>query len=92
VIDRRDRLGGVPEALRYLGEGQAKGKLVAIIKQLLAGRRGGLGIGHDRLSNCSAGDTCQKNETCGGPAPGRRIARSKGTWRSAQPSSPLACL
>jgi hypothetical protein len=32
VIDRRDRLGGVPEALRYLGEGQARGKLVAIIK------------------------------------------------------------
>jgi NADPH:quinone reductase-like Zn-dependent oxidoreductase len=31
VIDRRDRLGEVPEALRYLGEGHAKGKLVAIL-------------------------------------------------------------
>jgi NADPH:quinone reductase-like Zn-dependent oxidoreductase len=32
VIDRRDRLGEVPEALRYLGEGHAKGKLVAILE------------------------------------------------------------
>jgi NADPH:quinone reductase-like Zn-dependent oxidoreductase len=32
VIDRRYRLGEVPEALRYLGEGHAKGKLVAIIE------------------------------------------------------------
>jgi NADPH:quinone reductase-like Zn-dependent oxidoreductase len=30
VIDRRYRLPEVPEALRYLGEGHAKGKLVAI--------------------------------------------------------------
>jgi NADPH:quinone reductase-like Zn-dependent oxidoreductase len=30
VIDRRYRLREVPEALRYLGEGHAKGKLVAI--------------------------------------------------------------
>ena len=32
VIDRRYRLREVPEALRYLGEGHAKGKLVAIVK------------------------------------------------------------
>jgi hypothetical protein len=36
VIDRRSRLGEVPEALRYLGQGHAKGKLVAILEQLLA--------------------------------------------------------
>jgi NADPH:quinone reductase-like Zn-dependent oxidoreductase len=32
VIDRRYRLPEVPEALRYLGEGHAKGKLVAILE------------------------------------------------------------
>jgi NADPH:quinone reductase-like Zn-dependent oxidoreductase len=32
VIDRRCRLHEVPEALRYLGEGHAKGKLVAILE------------------------------------------------------------
>jgi NADPH:quinone reductase-like Zn-dependent oxidoreductase len=32
VIDRRYRLREVPEALRYLGEGHAKGKLVAILQ------------------------------------------------------------
>jgi NADPH:quinone reductase-like Zn-dependent oxidoreductase len=32
VIDRRYRLREVPEALRYLGEGHAKGKLVAIVQ------------------------------------------------------------
>jgi NADPH:quinone reductase-like Zn-dependent oxidoreductase len=32
VIDRRYRLGEVPEALWYLGQGHAKGKLVAIIE------------------------------------------------------------
>jgi NADPH:quinone reductase-like Zn-dependent oxidoreductase len=32
VIDRRYRLGEVPEALRYLGEGHAKGKLVASVE------------------------------------------------------------
>jgi NADPH:quinone reductase-like Zn-dependent oxidoreductase len=32
VIDRRYRLGEVPEALRYLGEGHAKGKLLAILE------------------------------------------------------------
>jgi NADPH:quinone reductase-like Zn-dependent oxidoreductase len=32
VIDRRYRLSEVPEALRYLGEGHAKGKLVAILQ------------------------------------------------------------
>jgi NADPH:quinone reductase-like Zn-dependent oxidoreductase len=32
VIDRRCRLPEVPEALRYLGEGHAKGKLVAILE------------------------------------------------------------
>jgi NADPH:quinone reductase-like Zn-dependent oxidoreductase len=31
VIDRRYRLGEVPEALRYLGEGHAKGKVVVIV-------------------------------------------------------------
>jgi NADPH:quinone reductase-like Zn-dependent oxidoreductase len=31
VIDRRYRLSEVPEALRYLGEGHAKGKLVVIV-------------------------------------------------------------
>jgi NADPH:quinone reductase-like Zn-dependent oxidoreductase len=30
VIDRRYRLSEVPEALRYLGEGHAKGKVVVI--------------------------------------------------------------
>jgi NADPH:quinone reductase-like Zn-dependent oxidoreductase len=32
LIDRRYRLSEVPEALRYLGEGHAKGKLVAIVE------------------------------------------------------------
>jgi NADPH:quinone reductase-like Zn-dependent oxidoreductase len=32
VIDRRYRLHEVPEALRYLGEGHAKGKLVAVVE------------------------------------------------------------
>jgi NADPH:quinone reductase-like Zn-dependent oxidoreductase len=32
VIDPRYRLSEVPEALRYLGEGHAKGKLVAIVE------------------------------------------------------------
>jgi hypothetical protein len=32
VIDRRYRLREVPEALRFLGEGHAKGKLVAILQ------------------------------------------------------------
>jgi len=32
VIDRRYRLREVPEALRYLGEGHAKGKLVALVQ------------------------------------------------------------
>jgi hypothetical protein len=32
VIDRRDRLPEVPEALWYLGQGRAKGKLVAILE------------------------------------------------------------
>jgi len=32
VIDRRYRLREVPEALRYLGEGHAKGKLIAIVE------------------------------------------------------------
>jgi NADPH:quinone reductase-like Zn-dependent oxidoreductase len=32
VIDRRYRLSEVPEALRYLGAGHAKGKLVAILQ------------------------------------------------------------
>jgi NADPH:quinone reductase-like Zn-dependent oxidoreductase len=32
VIDRRYRLREVPEALRYLGEGHARGKLVAIVE------------------------------------------------------------
>jgi NADPH:quinone reductase-like Zn-dependent oxidoreductase len=32
VIDRRYRLHEVPEALRYLGEGHAKGKIVAILE------------------------------------------------------------
>jgi NADPH:quinone reductase-like Zn-dependent oxidoreductase len=32
VIDRRYRLSEVPEALRYLGEGHAKGKVVVILK------------------------------------------------------------
>jgi NADPH:quinone reductase-like Zn-dependent oxidoreductase len=32
VIDRRYRLPEVPEALRYLGEGHAKGKLVATVE------------------------------------------------------------
>jgi NADPH:quinone reductase-like Zn-dependent oxidoreductase len=32
VIDRRYRLNEVPEALRYLGEGHAKGKVVVIFE------------------------------------------------------------
>ena len=32
VIDRRYRLSEVPEALRYLGEGHAKGKVVAMVE------------------------------------------------------------
>jgi NADPH:quinone reductase-like Zn-dependent oxidoreductase len=32
VIDRRYRLREVPEALRYLGEGHARGKLVAVVE------------------------------------------------------------
>ena len=32
VIDRRYRLHEVPEALRYLGEGHAKGKIVAVLE------------------------------------------------------------
>jgi NADPH:quinone reductase-like Zn-dependent oxidoreductase len=32
VIDRRYRLSEVPEALRYLGEGHAKGKVVIIVE------------------------------------------------------------
>ena len=32
VIDRRYRLSEVPEALRYLGEGHARGKLVAVVE------------------------------------------------------------
>jgi NADPH:quinone reductase-like Zn-dependent oxidoreductase len=32
VIDRRYRLNQVPEALRYLGEGHAKGKIVIIVE------------------------------------------------------------
>ena len=32
VIDRRYRLNQVPEALRYLGEGHAKGKVVVILE------------------------------------------------------------
>jgi NADPH:quinone reductase-like Zn-dependent oxidoreductase len=32
VIDRRYRLSDVPEALRYLGEGHAKGKVVVIVE------------------------------------------------------------
>jgi NADPH:quinone reductase-like Zn-dependent oxidoreductase len=32
VIDRRYRLGDVPEALRYLGEGHAKGKVVIVLE------------------------------------------------------------
>src|SRR5215469_1527523 len=32
VIDRRYRLNEVPEALRYLGEGHAKGKIVVILE------------------------------------------------------------
>ena len=31
VIDRRYRLSEVPEALRYLGEGRAKGKVVITV-------------------------------------------------------------
>jgi NADPH:quinone reductase-like Zn-dependent oxidoreductase len=31
VIDRRYRLSEVPEALRYLGEGRVKGKVVIIL-------------------------------------------------------------
>ena len=32
VIDRRYRLSEVPEALRYLGEGHAKGKVVITVE------------------------------------------------------------
>jgi NADPH:quinone reductase-like Zn-dependent oxidoreductase len=32
VIDRRYRLDEVPEALRYLGEGHAQGKVVVILE------------------------------------------------------------
>jgi NADPH:quinone reductase-like Zn-dependent oxidoreductase len=32
VIDRRYRLDEVPEALRYLGEGHAKGKVVVVLE------------------------------------------------------------
>jgi NADPH:quinone reductase-like Zn-dependent oxidoreductase len=32
VIDRRYPLSEVPEALRYLGEGHAKGKIVLIVE------------------------------------------------------------
>ena len=32
VIDRRYRLSEVPEAMRYLGEGHAKGKVVVIVE------------------------------------------------------------
>jgi NADPH:quinone reductase-like Zn-dependent oxidoreductase len=32
VIDRRYRLSEVPEALRYLSEGHAKGKVVIIVE------------------------------------------------------------
>jgi NADPH:quinone reductase-like Zn-dependent oxidoreductase len=32
VIDRRYPLSQVPEALRYLGEGHAKGKVVVIVE------------------------------------------------------------
>jgi NADPH:quinone reductase-like Zn-dependent oxidoreductase len=32
IIDRRYRLSEVPEALRYLGEGHAKGKIVVIVE------------------------------------------------------------
>jgi NADPH:quinone reductase-like Zn-dependent oxidoreductase len=32
VIDRRYRLSQVPEALRYLGEGHAKGKVIVIVE------------------------------------------------------------
>ena len=32
VIDRRYRLDEVPEALRYLGEGHAKGKVIVIVE------------------------------------------------------------
>ena len=31
VIDRRYTLGEVPEALRYLGEGNAKGKVIITV-------------------------------------------------------------
>ena len=31
VIDRRYRLSQVPEALRYLGEGHAKGKVIILV-------------------------------------------------------------
>ena len=33
VIDRRYPLSEVPEALRYLGEGRAKGKVVITVEQ-----------------------------------------------------------
>ena len=40
IIDRRYRLSEVPEALRYLGEGHAKGKVVVIIDEPGASDRG----------------------------------------------------
>ena len=33
VIDRRYKLGEAPEALRYLNEGHARGKVVITVKQ-----------------------------------------------------------
>jgi NADPH:quinone reductase-like Zn-dependent oxidoreductase len=33
VIDKRYPLGEVPEALRYLGEGHAKGKVIITVEQ-----------------------------------------------------------
>jgi len=33
VIDRSFSLGDVPEALRYLGEGRAKGKIVIVVEK-----------------------------------------------------------
>jgi NADPH:quinone reductase-like Zn-dependent oxidoreductase len=33
VIDRRFTLNEVPDALRYLGEGRAKGKVVIVVEQ-----------------------------------------------------------
>ena len=33
MIDRRYALSEVPEALRYVGEGRAKGKVVIVVEQ-----------------------------------------------------------